>query len=151
MNIGFNTYSQTSSFDSLQSVIQIKHNIYLDTLSLCEFYLLDGKPLEKKELTQILEKANHGIKATKLLDASSSDFLDKNCDYLISLSTSKSQSKKEKKQLFTTIKENLENALATKKHWDYNCHICQVMSIDGVVIKSQEAIKIIRHLKSLGT
>ena len=128
---------QASSRDSLCQVLEWTFDIDLDTIEVCDFFLLDGE-VQYFTVEGEDEVVDFGFRSVNYVWITEAMFPHKSCDLLLLVESSLPQSNRKKKALLKGIRRKFNtNPDVLPDSW--TCGSCPPVSIDGRFFLGDEA------------
>lgn len=146
---GLTLKAQKVDLESIYSSVEVRFNMKLDTVNLCDSYILNGIPFTEEDFRSELRKYKKSeIKFTAIADLSKTTFFHQNCDYVILVGAGEyNQSKESKLKELDSIRSNLNKNLPKIVIRDYICEGCKQVVVDGTPIGMYEARNLVNELK----
>jgi len=133
----------------IKGQIETKFSVRLDSINLCDFYILNGIVYDEKGVSIELSKAkDDDISYVKLIDISESEFSHKNCESAIVIGVNQSQSVEEKEELISLIRKNLNEGLPDFVIKDFLCQECLAVIVGGIPLEMFAAKDFVNKLKA---
>lgn len=146
---GLTLNAQKVDLEYIHSSVEIRFNIKLDTVNLCDSYVLNGVPYTEEDFRSELRKYRKSeIKFTAIANLSNTTFFHRNCNYMIFVGARVyDQSKESKLKELDSIRANLNKNLPKLVIQDYICESCKQVVVDGKPIGMYEARILVNELK----
>jgi len=139
--------AQKLNLEDVISLAENKSKVETDTLSLCNFYPIDGVLFTQEDFEKEIELlAPSDIKFAAIAKLSS-PHIHHPCSYILLTSIGRIQSRKYKLNLLNTLRINLKENLPKIESQNYNCEKCSQLIVDGVPIKFFKALNLVNKLK----
>ncbi|WP_456461531.1 hypothetical protein [Reichenbachiella sp.] len=141
--------AQKADLEYINSAIEIRFNIRLDTINLCDSYILNGIAFDQEDLgKELMNYEKSEVKLTAIADLSNTTFFHKNCDYVIIISAGDiDQSNEVKQKELDSIRTNLNTHLPQLVIRDFICEQCKLVVVNGTPIGMYDARTLVNNLK----
>ena len=140
---------QKADLEYVLSAIEIRFSIELDTVNLCETYIINGIVFDEQDFENKLKTYKKSkVKLTAIADLSNSTFHHKNCDYMVIIGAGNIKQPKETKQKeLDSIRTNLNRNLPKVAIRDFICEQCKQVVVDGTPLNIFKAQTFVNDLK----
>ncbi|WP_350103785.1 hypothetical protein [Fulvivirga sp.] len=141
--------AQELNLHYIHSAAEARSNVRLDTIELCDLYILNGIPFKEEDFKAELSSYKlSDLKFSKVLNTSNTTFFHKNCDYVMAVGLGKyEQTKEEKQEELDSIRANLNRNLPNLIIRDYICSDCKQVTVDGRPLWVYDAKDLVNNLK----
>src|SRR5690606_8619245 len=96
--------AQKANIESIKGLIEARYGVSLDSIDLCDIYILEGEVYNEKCINSALKKyKTQQLIFTQLVDLSKTTFFNRDCKYVTVLSTGSNQTKEEKKRILAKV------------------------------------------------
>lgn len=121
----------------IDSIVEWKYGYDLDSIELCDLYILDGTPYGSVDIDSVLTTLNKreiGF-VTPIKPGKEQTWFHRQCDLFILLGTN-NQSMAEKRKTLKAAKNLYNDQIIELKTTDYKCDKCPILSINGEIIQN---------------
>lgn len=140
--------AQNASIESIKGLIKARYGVSLDSVDLCDIYILEGEVYDEKSINSALRKyKKEQIIFTELVDLSKTTFFNRDCKYITVLSTGSNQTEEEKERILSKVRANLNDNLPKLVIRDYVCQDCMQVVVDGTPLWVYQAIQLVNNIK----
>lgn len=146
---GLTLKAQKADLEFIYASVEIRFNMKLDTVNLCDSYVLNGIVYTEEDFrTEIRKYKKSDIKFTAIADLAKTRFLHQNCDYMILAGAGDyNQTKESKLKELDSIRANLNKNLPELVIKDFICENCKQVVVDGTPIGMYESRTLVNDLK----
>lgn len=140
--------AQKANIKSIKGLIEARYGVNLDSIDLCDLYILEGAVYDEKSINSALkEYKKQQIIFTDLVDLSKPTFVNRDCKYITVLSTGSNQTKEEKERILSKVRANLNDNLPKLVISDYLCQHCMQVVVNGVPVWVYQARQLVNDIK----
>ncbi|WP_299990253.1 hypothetical protein [uncultured Pontibacter sp.] len=140
--------AQKASIESMKGLIEARYRVSLDSVDLCDIYILEGEVYDEKSINSALRNyKKQQIIFTELVDLSKTTFFNRDCKYVTVLSTGSNQTEEEKERILSKVRANLNDNLPKLVIRDYVCQDCMQVVVDGMPIRVYQARQLVNDIK----
>jgi hypothetical protein len=144
-----NLKAQKADLEYINSAAEIRFNLDIDSIDLCDSYVMNGIFYTAEEFkTELLSYKQSDIKFTAIVDLRNTTWFHRKCDYMILVGAGEyGQARESKLKELDSIRANLNDNLPELVIRDYICKNCKQVVVNGTPIGMYEARTFVNELK----